>query len=92
MITTKYECDKCKKSQDTNVGMFILAIGVQECRQNGYNYINIGNNNISLKGLWCKECCDKHGVDKPNEKVLAPITFEDLIEEMIEAALGKREP
>lgn len=66
MIITKYECDNCKKVQDTaeqmwNIGYVCDLVG------SGYYYTAQGKD-IKSKSMWCRACCDKYHIVTPPPK------------------------
>ena len=94
-IVTKYVCDRCGHSQDTNNQMWEVAVCVQHLDSSegplkkAYRWLPKGT------PIWCRKCCDEIGlignwkppVEAPS---LAPPTLEDklreIIQEEIEAA------
>ena len=85
MRTTTYKCDKCG-AEDTDNKIWLLYVGVYVGSNQDYSSSYTKKNGVNLKQDWCYKCCIKTGLLEPakGEKIeVTPITFEDLVQEIV---------
>lgn len=84
-IVTTYVCDRCQKSQaDDGEQMWEIGLSLRHC---GFTHYRISSD-PAYQSLWCRPCCVEVGIlapfiIDPDYKQPAPITFEDLVREIV---------
>ena len=84
MITTIFQCDRCKKEQNNSTQMWHVGV---VCYSFGTQMSAATKSHIRL---WCRECCDKFnliGSPVVKEIPFPEITLEDKIREIIREEL-----
>lgn len=83
-VITKYVCDKCGATQDTDNQMWSVGVTVRANLSPTWTYPDRRANQ-----LWCRSCTEKLGLLPTSDPVLAnsikenPPTLEDMIREIV---------
>ena len=81
-IVTKYVCDRCQHTQDTDDQMWNLGIYLSGAR----SYYHSMHTPPTRAALWCRACVETIGLlpgEKPADPAPAPPTFEDMIRAIV---------